>query len=854
MKKVLILATVLVVGLPVLALGQTEGYYDRSYVRLSYVKGDVYVQRAQDLGYEQGELNLVLVQGDKIGTRDGRVEVQLGRGNYLRLDAETLVELVALPRGDSEPAKFHLLSGKIFVRVASLDREKNFEIHTPDASFYVLDEGLYRVDIIGNMETEFMVYRGQAESAAEDGSILVQEGEMIVAANGRFTTSAMALRARNDDFGAWNSTRDNLYARRMSRTYLPAEYADYESELNDYGRWTYEDSYGYVWVPTVSYMDWRPYYNGRWVWYPIIGWTWVSYEPWGWCTYHYGRWGWRHSLGWYWIPHRHWNWGPAWVHWWHGYDYYGWCPLSYYNYPAVIVNNYFYDRYDRGYFPNNSRTLIVVNKNQLQNRRISQVALGGDALSRVGRISLGSAQPELRPSLNRGNDVALRAQRVLDKDGLRSVGRNFGTEGRRVSSGSLAAPTIRRAGEGQSASGTSTRDRVVNARESGQAGASSELRRVERSSAANPREGASPRSVNERVIRPRGEDRPVSAAPRIRDTQGSEAAAGRRVENEGPGATPSRRVTKDEPGRSSAVSRDGSPSREVSPSRVTRPDQPERKVIKESTQPTSPRKQEGEGRSPSSLPSARQNGERVVEERRVSPQASPSRGSELRSNSSPSRNTTPSRVIRERDSNPGTPTAPRSVINRSTEPRNSAAPRSVSPAPSGRSASNRILAAPSRTVRPSTPSYSAPSRSSSVPSRSSSAPARSYSTPSRSSSAPSRSYSAPSRSSSAPSRSYSAPSRSSSSPSRSVSSPSPSSGSSSRSSSAPSRSYSSPSRSNSAPSRSYSAPSRSSSSPSRSVSSPSRSSGSSSRSSGSPSRSSSGSGSSRSSGGSVRKK
>ena len=82
-----------------------------------------------------------------------------------------------------------------------------------------------------------------------------------------------------------------------------------------------------------------PITYGRWAWYPIIGWTWVSYEPWGWCTSHYGRWGWGADLGWYWIPQNHWAWGPAWVHWYWDNDYIGWCPLSYYNYPAVIVNN-----------------------------------------------------------------------------------------------------------------------------------------------------------------------------------------------------------------------------------------------------------------------------------------------------------------------------------------------------------------------------------------------------------------------------------------------------------------------------------------------------------------------------------
>ncbi|MCK7478630.1 MAG: hypothetical protein M0C28_15565 [Candidatus Moduliflexus flocculans] len=41
---------------------------------MSYVNGSVYVQRTGDLGYEKGEVNLALVQGDKMGT-----EVRPGR-------------------------------------------------------------------------------------------------------------------------------------------------------------------------------------------------------------------------------------------------------------------------------------------------------------------------------------------------------------------------------------------------------------------------------------------------------------------------------------------------------------------------------------------------------------------------------------------------------------------------------------------------------------------------------------------------------------------------------------------------------------------------------------------------------
>ena len=42
--------------------------------------------------------------------------------------------------------------------------------------------------------------------------------------------------------------------------------------------------------------------------------------------FHYGRWNYETSVGWYWVPD--YDWGPAWVAWRGSGDYYGWAPLS----------------------------------------------------------------------------------------------------------------------------------------------------------------------------------------------------------------------------------------------------------------------------------------------------------------------------------------------------------------------------------------------------------------------------------------------------------------------------------------------------------------------------------------------
>jgi hypothetical protein len=67
------------------------------------------------------------------------------------------------------------------------------------------------------------------------------------------------------------------------------------------------------------------------------------------------------------------------------------------------MNNVFYGRYT-GEYPQHSRALTVVHKNQLKARNVSDVALKEDSLKRLGKITLTSRAPSLRPA---GNQVSV---------------------------------------------------------------------------------------------------------------------------------------------------------------------------------------------------------------------------------------------------------------------------------------------------------------------------------------------------------------------------------------------------------------------------------------------------------------
>lgn len=389
-------------------------YTNESFARLSYISGSVYIQRGPDLGYEEGIINMPIEEGDRLGTTDGRVEIYFGKNNYVRLDSNTKVDFLNLPKKGYDLVRLRVFAGNIYLSVNRLEKEKTIEVHTADASFYVLDEGLYRIDVSENKKTEIFVFQGVVEAAGEQGSQLLKSEQALEVAGGRFASRPQRFYAvAEDSFDRWSEFRESHIRTEVTKRYLPEDLGDFENELDENGVWINVPPYGWVWKPGSVDTDWRPYYNGSWVWLSLGGWTWVPYEPWGWVTCHYGRWGWGTGLGWYWIPTS--IWGPAWVGWWWGYDYYGWAPLSWWDYPVVIIDGVFYGKYYGPYYPYNSRAFTVIHKDQLKAKHVPSVALRQDSLKGLDKISLSSEAPAIRPTANKVSVEAMQGNKVFLK-------------------------------------------------------------------------------------------------------------------------------------------------------------------------------------------------------------------------------------------------------------------------------------------------------------------------------------------------------------------------------------------------------------------------------------------------------
>ncbi len=396
-------------------------YYDNArVVRVKYTQGETYIKRSYEEGAEEATVNLPVFENDTAGTTDGRLELYLGKLNYIRLDYDSEVSFETVPELRKTNAVFRVVQGGIYLEVNQLDGERDIEVQTPDCGVFILEPGRYRINVNDGV-SEVIVQSGTAEVAGQEYERVVRENQKIVMKDGDVRERPFYVSSNLwDDFDSWNDRRakDAGYSGYSSARYLNEGYEDYESELSRNGRWRYNSSFSsYIWIPYNIGSTWRPYYNGRWVWNPHYGNVWSSYDSWGWYTHHYGRWHWEVGMGWYWIPG--YRWSPAWVSWFGDDNYYGWSPLSWWNRPIVIYNNRWYRDYSyRHGVPYRSWSTIIIKKNHLHAGNLNRYAINESTRTKLAknRLSFRGDSPMSRPTIQKVNVTNARGKRLVFKE------------------------------------------------------------------------------------------------------------------------------------------------------------------------------------------------------------------------------------------------------------------------------------------------------------------------------------------------------------------------------------------------------------------------------------------------------
>jgi len=255
--------------------------------RLGFMEGAVSFQPAGESEWVSAVPNRPMTTGDKLWTdQNSRVEVQLGSA-AIRLASSTGISFLNL---DDRTVQVQLSSGSVNVRIRRQGRDENFEIDTPNLAFSAFEPGRYRVDASENGNYTVVTIRdGEGEATGNGQAFKVHPGQRATFDGTQSLSADIVEAGEPDEFDSWAYDRDRRAEESQSARYVSHDVVGYE-DLDEYGQWHDDPSYGHVWYPTRVSAGWAPYHDGHWAWIAPWGWTWVDDAPWGYAPFHYGRW------------------------------------------------------------------------------------------------------------------------------------------------------------------------------------------------------------------------------------------------------------------------------------------------------------------------------------------------------------------------------------------------------------------------------------------------------------------------------------------------------------------------------------------------------------------------------------
>ena len=277
-------------------------------VRLSYIDGQVKMDRATGVGLEKAILNTPVVQGTSFVTgKDGLAEIEFEDQSTLRLTENSEVRFRQLSMNDAglKTNDIEVVQGVVY-----------FDVHSKADDIY--RAGVQGSSLLIRRDTQARLSAGpdQVKVAVVKGDVQLENQPQLVSVKKKQTLSLDPLSPADYKVtsgietmpvDAWDKERD-AYASAYARN---AGYGGPKSgyglqDLNYYGSYFYAPGYGNVWQPfgfAGSMMGWNPYNNGAWMFYPGMGYLWASSYPWGWLPYHYGSWAFLGGgVGWAWVP------------------------------------------------------------------------------------------------------------------------------------------------------------------------------------------------------------------------------------------------------------------------------------------------------------------------------------------------------------------------------------------------------------------------------------------------------------------------------------------------------------------------------------------------------------------------
>lgn len=156
-----------------------------------------------------------LEAGDVVRTGlDGRVEMLLNPGSYLRVGEDSEFELAD---NSLENLEVRLLKGTAIVEVTGADDDDLFiGITTPHTRLSIVQRGLYRVNVVPGDTTELIVRKGRV--MLEGSHTKVKGGNKVVFSSNTFSVAKLNKTDKETDpLDGWSKNRAQTLAKENSR-------------------------------------------------------------------------------------------------------------------------------------------------------------------------------------------------------------------------------------------------------------------------------------------------------------------------------------------------------------------------------------------------------------------------------------------------------------------------------------------------------------------------------------------------------------------------------------------------------------------------------------------------------------
>ena len=234
---------------------------------INAVTGEARVHAKGESEWQQLTITDDLNAGDRVRTAyDGRVEILLNPGSYLRVGGNSEVELA---NNSLENIELRLLRGTAIVEATGADGlELNINISTPHTKLAIVRHGLYRLNVVPGDATELIVRKGRV-ILSDASQTKVKGGNKVIFSSTNTTVAKLTKeeKKQQEDVDVWSKERAETLAKanhRITNRMLTAAFstaADPTRWGGAFGLWLYSPILGcYTFIPWN--YGWRSPYGG----------------------------------------------------------------------------------------------------------------------------------------------------------------------------------------------------------------------------------------------------------------------------------------------------------------------------------------------------------------------------------------------------------------------------------------------------------------------------------------------------------------------------------------------------------------------------------------------------------------